>query len=342
MKNRAALNGQTDCGSAEDRPLISVIVPVYNMEQYLDRCVQSVLRQTYEPMEILLVDDGSADGSPEMCDLYAQKDDRVSTIHQKNAGLSGAKNTGIEHAAGEYLVFIDADDEADDDYVSSLFGLVRKYSVSMAACNHSIVRGGKSKKRFSLPQEECVLDAHTALENVCYQKMPDVSSWGKIYHRTLFDGLRFPVGRLYEDTYVFAELMLRAGRIAYTPESLYRYIQRTDSLSHGSFSPEKLQYIDSVVRLANTAVSEFPDLKEAAMCRKVFAALSVRRFFVDCAPERIGLRGRLEKYVRKNRKMLLGNPRVPMRDKIAALALSVSPKAYDILWKAVEKGRSVG
>ena len=119
-----------------NRPLISIILPIYNIEQYLARCMEAVLGQTYENLEVLMVDDGSPDNCPAMCDAYAAKDPRVKALHKKNGGLSDARNYGIEHAEGEYIACIDPDDYVDSDYIEYLYSLIEKYGTRMSICQH--------------------------------------------------------------------------------------------------------------------------------------------------------------------------------------------------------------
>lgn len=314
-------------------PLISLIVPVYNMMGLLERCMEGVLAQTYPHLEILLVDDGATDGSGALCDDYAARDSRVTALHRENGGLSAAKNTGLDHAKGEYVTFVDADDCIEPDYTLSLYDLCVKYGVTLSACNHRIIYPKQQSTRFPEEGEDCTLEAAEALENVCYQDKPDVSSWAKLYHRSLFDGLRFPEGQIYEDTAVFADLMLKAGRMAFTHRPLYRYILRSDSLSHGAYNQTRMDYILSVNRLCNTLQRSCPGLEQAALCRRVFAALSVRRYLVGCAKEHKPVRRELEQFVKKNARTVLGSKRTPKRDKIAVLAVLAGPWVYDLLWR---------
>lgn len=321
-------------------PLISVIVTVYNMEACLAACVESVLAQSYPCFELLLIDDGSADNSAAMCDAWAAADGRVRVIHQQNMGLSGARNTGVAEAKGEYLTFIDADDIVMPAYLEVLLHLCRRYDVSLAACNHTIVRGSHRQARFAAGEADRVLSAKEALENVLYQQLPDVSCWGKLYYRDLIVAMAYPTGKIYEDTHAFAPIMLKAGKIAFTPQPLYDYIMRGDSLSHGAFSPVRYQYIEAVDHMTGAIENAYPELKGGCICRHAFALLSVRRYFVDCTPELRPQRNRLEKEIRKYTPRLLLDRRVPMRDKIGAAALLLGSRMYDRLWKFYEARRS--
>lgn len=313
--------------------LVSLIVPVYNMQGLLERCMNGILQQTYPNLEIILVDDGSTDNSSALCDAYAQNDKRVWVIHRENGGLSAAKNTGLKNARGDYVTFVDADDTIEPDYVEVLYGLCCRHRVALSACNHHIIYPRQRSTRFAENEGETVIEAREALENICYQKKPDVSSWGKLYEKRLFDGLAFPEGKVYEDTAVFAQLMLRAGKMAYTSRPLYHYILRSDSLSHGKYTTSRLDYMDAVKTFCDAACCRFPELDHAALCRKVFAALSVRRYLVNCEKEHKPVRWGLEQFVKKNARTVLMDKNVPKRDKMAVLALLAGPWVYDILWK---------
>lgn len=203
------------------------------------------------------------------------------------------------------MTFVDADDRIEPDYIQTLYELCIRHQVPLAACNHHIIYPRLRRTRFPVDEKECTLEAPEALENVCYQQKPDVSSWGKLYAASLFDGLRFPEGQIYEDTAVFADIMLRAGRMAYTPRPLYHYILRSDSLSHGAYNQTRMDYIASVRRLCDTLKARYPELEQAALCRRVFAALSVRHYLVGCAKEHKPVRKELESYVKKNARPVL-------------------------------------
>lgn len=325
--------------TATSHPLISVIVTVYNMLPCLPACMESLLAQTWPHFELWLIDDGSTDGSAALCDEFAQKDSRVKVQHQPNGGLSHARNVGVRCAAGDYVAFVDADDTVAPEYLETLLSLCQTYGVPLAACNHTIVRGGRRTPRFSTAGQPQVMDARAALEGVMYQQAPDVSCWGKLYERRLLEGDPYPDGKLYEDTAAFGGIMLRAGALAFTPRPLYDYILRNDSLSHGSYSDVRYQYIEAVEGLTKAVQHAFPDLQEACLCRMGFALLSVRRYFVGCGKALRPKRNALEKQIRGMARLLLKNHRVPRRDKAAVLAVMLGPCVYDILWRVYEKCR---
>ncbi len=257
-----------------DSLLISVIVPVYQVEEYLDECVQSLLAQTYDHLEILLIDDGSRDGCPRMCDGYAERDPRVRAVHQENRGLSGARNTGLRLAEGEYIAFVDADDLVSPFYIECLYGLICTYGAQMAACGYGRsraelkaaeeargdgrraprcwerMRGNGVRPSAGRAQPErrgkdsiCLTSDQMLREWHGKRKRLETVVWNKLYHRSLLAGREgggvFPEGRIHEDVYVSHLLAAEAGRIAVTRQKLYLYRRRGESLTSRRLTPER-------------------------------------------------------------------------------------------------------
>ena len=217
-------------------PRISVIVPVYKVERYLHRCVQSILAQTLADLEVILVDDGSPDGCGAICDEYAGKDGRVKVIHKENGGLSSARNAGLALAAGEYIGFVDSDDHIEPTMYEALLTALEGSGADMAICNYAYVDAqGQVDERMQalsdltdgvLSREEALKKLYTATPAYSFY----VTAWNKLYKKSLFDGLRFPEGRLHEDEFTAHGLVGRCQRIATVGQTLYRYVQRGGSI----------------------------------------------------------------------------------------------------------------
>ncbi|MBQ8149171.1 MAG: glycosyltransferase [Clostridia bacterium] len=325
--------------TAADTPLISVLVPVHNAEKWLGECVDSILAQTYPHFELVLVEDGSTDGCPALCDSYAAKDSRIRVIHRSNGGISAGRNTAAGAARGEYIAWVDADDRVDPAYLETLLTLCRRYDAPLSACNHFIWRPEKSEPCFSVKEAERLMTAEECCENVLYHGVPDVSVWGKLYHRSVMERVAYPDGLLYEDTWAIADALLAAGRMAYTPVPLYHYRIRPDSISRDVYSPAKLDFLTAADRLCERILTAYPAMEAGAVRRRTHAALSVRRYFVNCPPELRPRRDELEKTVRQNAWSVLRNPRAPKRDKIAILAVLCGPRFYDLFWKTYSRNR---
>lgn len=244
--------------------LISVIVPVYKVEKYLDRCVTSILNQSYTNFEIILVDDESPDNCPKMCDDYAARYDNIVAIHLKNSGIgvSGARNAGVETAKGKYITFIDSDDFAHNELLSVLKKAIDSVpQVQMSMCSY--------KRAFDLPKELDPVN-YTEVELINDMKAMDMlitdqtrsAVWGKLYARELFDGIRFPVGRHNEDMFVIPLLIQKAKRITLAPQELYFYFQDSESLCRSTFNYNMLDMIEAISFWKEHVVLNYPELVE--------------------------------------------------------------------------------
>ena len=204
--------------------MISVIVPVYNVRPYLVRCLDSILSQTFRDLEIILVDDGSTDGSSEICDDYCKKDGRIRVIHTENHGLSAARNLGIEMAAGEWIMFVDSDDRVSPDFCRLPLENAEKEDADLAVFDMTIIDiHGNAVIREPLPKG--IISAEAAVEHG-YSAV-----WNKLYHKTLFSGIRYPVGQIAEDTATTHKLVYKAGKIVCLDDKLYYYQKRKGSIS---------------------------------------------------------------------------------------------------------------
>jgi len=221
---------------------VSVIVPIYGVERYLERCVDSVLGQSYRKLEIILVDDGSPDRCGEMCDDYASRDDRIRVIHQANAGVSAARNVGIDAAQGELLMFVDADDWLEPNIVDHLVTALHHHGANIAACHFT--RQSQEGQRGAPVNEasRTVMTSRRALELFAGPQASLMTApWAKVYRRSLFDGIRFPVGRLYEDEFVTYRVVGRADRVVLSSAELYHYFVRAESTTQRSQDADQVQ-----------------------------------------------------------------------------------------------------
>ena len=222
-------------------PLVSVIVPVYKVEPYLRRCLDSIVRQTYKNLEIILVDDGSPDGCPAICDEYAAKDSRIVVVHKENGGLSDARNAGLEIAKGEYISFVDSDDWVADVYIEALWTALESQKAELAVCNYHV-----TESSYTLKISDCDYKPSEVLEPVQAVKklwskdaVAFVTSWGKLIKASLLDGLRFPKGFIHEDEYTTYKILYRASKTVFLNLPLYFYFQRKDGII-GKVKPDSL------------------------------------------------------------------------------------------------------
>lgn len=218
-----------------EKLLISVIIPVYNVEKYIDKCVESVVRQTYKNLEIWLVDDGSTDSSGVYCQKWVEKDERINVIHQKNRGLSAARNIAIDKCSGEWLAFVDSDDWLDNNFFMELMEACQKYQADISMCGYYEVyekEGGYELKEEDTSLRPGNIAKNEAVEKIIYDKEIHSYAWNKLYKKELFDGLMFPEGRGYEDVAILYKLFLKADNIAIVDKPLYYYYMREGSILH--------------------------------------------------------------------------------------------------------------
>ncbi len=220
--------------------LVSIIVPVFNMETLLRRCLNSIVEQSYYNLEIILIDDESTDGSGSICDEYCKKDNRITVIHKKNGGLSAARNTGIKLAKGSYIAFIDSDDFVHQDFIRILYDFIVEYHADISICDYEKGSGNSihpndKDKLFSVKSSEDLLkewhDKNKKIETVV---------WNKLYKKELFNGIKFPEGYCFEDIHIAHLLFAAAGKVVIVNRKLYYYYQRSDSIVH-TITKEKIQ-----------------------------------------------------------------------------------------------------
>ena len=228
--------------------LVSIIIPIYNVEKYLHECVESIKNQTHKDIEIILVDDGSPDNCPAMCDEYAKNDKRIKVIHKENGGLSDARNAGLSAATGEYIAFIDSDDWVDEDYVEKLINGAISTGADIVVCNYRMIYEDRQEE---LPARHKsgsrVLTSERALEElVLGLGTYNVLAWNKLYSKKLFTetGIIFPKGKINEDNYTTYKLYEASSSIAYIPDVLYNYRQRPGSIMS---SLDGAKYIENII-----------------------------------------------------------------------------------------------
>ena len=232
-----------------NNPLISVIVPIYNVECYLKTCIDSIVNQTYSNLEIILVDDGSPDKSPEICDEYAKNDSRVKVIHQENGGLAHARNVGIAKSSGEYLTFIDSDDYVSNDYVESLYKGIAELGADISLASFYPFKDDEACLQTSELCAYEIISKENAIRRYCFINvgcsMPFISACNKIYRRSLFDGIEFPKGKLYEDAFTTYKLIDRAKKIVFTTSKFYFYRLNSQSILGQSFREKHLEMVEA-------------------------------------------------------------------------------------------------
>lgn len=234
-----------DYNNKQKIPEVSIIVPVYNVEKYLQSCIDSILEQTYPNMEIILVDDGSTDQCGSICEENSTLDERIQVIHKENGGLSSARNAGLDIAKGKYVAFVDADDTIHREFIEILLALCEKYECDIAQCDFLTVAEDSLKMPLNPCQSLIFYTGAQALSALCIGK-DDVKysvAWNKIYRRELFQKIRYPKGRIHEDEFTTYKVLWKARKIVVTNQYLYYYLQRTGSIIRSRYSLKRLDVI---------------------------------------------------------------------------------------------------
>lgn len=220
--------------------LISVVVPVYNVEDYIHKCVDSIINQTYRNLEIILVDDGSTDNSGRICDEYAEIDERIKVIHKENGGLSDARNAGIDISKGDYLGFVDSDDYIDADMYRILMNNMKNADADISTCVRIMYTGDDSIPLCEENTTVC-LNSYDAIKDLFTKnRFVYPMAWDKLYKREMFSNIRFPVGRLYEDAAVMYHIFEKADKIVATEKQMYYYVKRQGSITSSLYSKKKI------------------------------------------------------------------------------------------------------
>ena len=228
--------------------MIDIIIPVYNVENYLAQCVESVLCQPYTDFHIILVDDGSSDNSGTICDWYAIKDKRISVVHKKNGGLSSARNAGIDCSAGDYLLFLDSDDTLTNNALQILFDAITESAADAVFGGYNLVdEKGIIQQTLTVPEQVLTGDRRFT---IIYQETYLVMSHGKLFHKRLLEGFRFQVGKLHEDVFAYHELIYKANVVYCIEQPIINYLQRSDGITGKKFMMKNLDAVDALFERA--------------------------------------------------------------------------------------------
>lgn len=242
-------------------PLISVVIPIYNVEIYLKQCIESVIRQSYNELEIILIDDGSTDNCLAICNRYALEDNRIKVIHKQNGGLSDARNIGISVSTGEYITFIDSDDYIECDMIKYLFDLLQKTNADLSVCQKLNVRENGNIIKEKINVREYVLENnYECMKNFLSEKYINTVAWGKLYKKDLFFSIRYPYGKYHEDVYTMYKVIALCNRICVGSQQKYFYRIRSGSITSSTFSIKHLDAIEGKIQQKDFLQKNYPKL----------------------------------------------------------------------------------
>lgn len=289
---------------SEKYELVSIIVPVYNVEKYINRCVDSLCVQTYSNIEIILIDDGSSDDSGDLCDYYAGIDERIRVIHKKNSGVSEARNQGISSAEGQYILFVDSDDYVSSNIIETLYNAIQKYSLDISACFFKrVLENAILDERNIDNSDDYDIDICTGKEIIeriyhNYERNIELVVWNKMYKRELFDKYEivYPKGRYHEDIFVTYKLLYYALRVGIVQKELYYYRTRPGSIMTVKFSEKQLDGLDA----KEEAITFFQNNNEEKLMKIVindYFASSIKLFAQAKMLQDLSLKKKCEKYI---------------------------------------------
>ena len=241
-------------------PLISVIVPVYKVEKYINKCIESIINQTYVNLQIILVDDGSLDNCGKICDEYALKDERIEVIHKQNGGLSDARNIGISMAVGELIGFVDSDDYIKRTMYEDMYNLMKKTKAEVAICNfYNVIGNNKIIKNHE--NNEKIYNKIDILKEILLDKNVQSYAWNKLYKKEIFDNIKYPIGKKYEDIGTTFYLLEKCNKVAVTGKPLYYYLNRKDSIVNTNSEQTIIDYIDIITERYDYIKEKYPELE---------------------------------------------------------------------------------
>lgn len=317
--------------------VISIIVPIYKVEKYLEKCIDSIINQDYKNLEIILVDDGSPDRCHQICDEYAQKDSRIKVIHKENGGLSDARNAGIKVATGEYIAFIDSDDYVTENYISTLLYTIKKYDADISACNYiKLYEGLGIEKVEPKTNEDLVMTNIEAMKDLfTLPSNSDVVAWNKLYKTSLFtqNNIEFPKGKLHEDNFTTYKLYYYSNKVVFTNVPCYYYLQRKDSIMGKKFNIKRLDILLALKETEEFVKENNIDLNQEVKFNELLRLLTVLNSMVDTKCINKKVFEEIRTMIKKDKEVYLKNPYLGVKHKVAVKSLISSRKLYIIIRK---------
>ena len=244
---------------------VSIIIPIYNAEDHLEKCIGSAVNQTYGDLEIILVNNGSTDGSVKICRSFAEKDPRIVLINQENTGVSAARNAGLDASTGDLITFIDSDDHVCDDYIEYMLNRMKLYGSDVTCCGQTRDQNAKDDIELIEGMEAC-LKRYLTTNDI----FPAV--WGKLYKKHVFDGIRFPLGKRYEDTYILFRLLDRCSSVTIGQILKYCYNNNPESFVNEEFSQSQMDIVDAMTEQRGFIAQKYPALEQYANAMVVYGA----------------------------------------------------------------------
>jgi len=313
--------------------LVSVIIPVYNTSEYLRECLDSVAGQTYRSLQILVIDDGSRDGSGQIADLYAASDERFNVMHRENGGPSAARNAALKEATGKYIFCIDSDDVIEPETIETLVKICSETGAEL--CISSYRRFKDPYIRQSYPEmHSSILDSKEATRRMTCDMGFTHSSCGKLYLRSLWEGITFPEGKIYEDYQTTFKLIARAEKVAYCDAQFYCYRIRSGSIMRTKVQEINIELLDISSVVTEELTRLYPDMEEIILYQKARTYLRLMKNILnagfDVFPE---AQQRIISYIKSEKENLLASSVVKNVDKIKVRTLCMGRRVFYLAYK---------
>lgn len=318
-----------------EKEKISIVVPVYKVEKYLDQCISSLVNQSYHNIEIILVDDGSPDNCPQICEDWKKKDSRIMVIHKKNGGLSDARNVGLCSATGELICFVDSDDFVEKDYIKKLYSALRENKADIAQCgikkinnNFEIIDQIHYSENGIKTTEEMIFDSFNS------NKIDNIVAWNRLYRKKIFDNILFPVGKIHEDQYTTYKLFYKVENVAIVSDCLYNYRIVDNSIMNSRYNIKRLDILSALEEkiefFKNKKEEEFFYLTIIVYMHALRENYFNLRRYIDNSKD---LQKEILKKYKKNYQMLKKYSKLNLKDKFKNTIFYYSPFLFNFIKK---------
>ncbi len=320
-----------------ETPLISVIIPVYNVEKYLVRCIESVCGQSYQNIEIILIDDGSTDRSGQICEDKSKEDNRIIVFHKKNGGQGTARNKGLDLCTGEYITFLDSDDMMEASCIEELYRFLKKNELDISACNYArYTEDGHLISLFEESYDNFIVDGIEAQRRIWYAECINLAPWGKLYKKELWKNVRFKECRYYEDYATMHKIYLFVDRFGYMHKPQIRYLVRQNS-DVRTFNELKLQTLDIADEVIKYCEKEAPGAVDAAIKKAINMYFHNWLNMPADKPEYIDYYKRIKEFLKKYRWRALKDKRVNSKTKYALVLSALSYKLTRYIFMKIKE-----
>lgn len=320
--------------------LISVIIPVYNVEEYLHYAIESLEKQTYKNFEIILVNDGSTDDSGKLCDEYSEEYSNVRVFHKENGGLSDARNFGVQQAKGEFITFLDPDDYLEVYSLELLVGIQEVYDCDIVSTRVKATELYNVYSNHYLTEENfknvVIMDRDVFLEEAFYDKVATVSACGKLYRKSILE-IPFPIGRIYEDLYIISEHVGKANKIVHTPIQIYNYYKRQGSIVNSKFTSKQYDFFDAIAYNRKVIREKFNNVDKLVTAINAKEGIGSFKIIGSAYKTSISDVYNIRKIIKENSSDLLRNKRISYTFKMKYMLFILSPYLFNIIKRFVFK-----